>query len=288
MPLDEAGTPRACVIGWPIKHSRSPLIHRHWLTTYGIKGSYDRLAVPPESLPNFLKTIGTAGLRGANVTVPHKESAFKLCGHLTPAAKAIGAVNTLWWDDGRLCGDNTDALGFIASLDEEARNWRDRTRLALVLGAGGAARAIIYALTSAGVDRIVIANRSAPRAASLAAEFAPLVCAMSWNEISGVLGQADLVVNATSLGMEGQDPLNIDVASLKDSAVVADIVYTPLATPLVAAARHRGLVGVAGLGMLLHQATAGFERWFGVRPEVTPELRALIEADIVPLTRKPT
>ena len=274
-------TPRACVVGWPIKHSRSPLIHGYWLKTLGIAGSYDRRAVTPEDFPAFLKTIGQDGLLGANVTVPHKEAAFALCGFRTEAAQAIGAVNTLWWDGQRLGGDNTDASGFSASLDDEAPNWRALGGKAVVLGAGGAARAVIHALRSAGMRRILVANRSPERSLALAGAFSPDVKAISWDLATDHMDGADVLVNTTSLGMEGQPPLAVDLSRLPPTAVVADVVYTPLTTPLVASARERGLQAVGGRGMLLHQAASGFERWFGVRPIVTAELRALVEADVL-------
>ena len=281
MVLKIADTPRAVVVGWPIKHSRSPLIHGYWLKTLGIAGAYDRLAVTPSEFPAFLKTIGREGLRGANVTVPHKEAAFALCDVRTEAAQAIGAVNTLWWDGQRLCGDNTDATGFSASLDAEAPSWRVDGGSATVLGAGGAARAIVHALRSAGLRRILVANRSPERAETLAAAFGSDVIAIPWNSGSEYFERTDVLVNTTSLGMEGQPSLSLDLSRLPQTAIVADVVYTPLTTPLVASARKLGLLAVGGLGMLLHQAASGFERWFGVRPVVTPELRALIEADVM-------
>lgn len=279
--------PRSCVVGWPISHSRSPLIHRYWLKANGIEGDYDRVAVPPGELPRFVATIGHDGLRGANVTVPHKEAAFAACDRLTDAARAIGAVNTLWRDDGLLFGDNTDAFGFLGNLDERAPAWRDRLDHVVILGAGGAARAAVHALLGAGAGQIVLVNRGFERAAALAAAFGPKVSARSWTEITKLLPIANLLVNTTSLGMVGQPPLEIDVSALAPSATVCDIVYMPLRTPLIEEAARLGHPVVDGLGMLLHQAVSGFERWFGVRPKVTPELRALLEDDILQAGRKP-
>ena len=272
-------TPRACVIGWPVAHSRSPLIHSFWLRRLGIAGVYDRAAVPPGEFAAFASGIGRDGLVGANVTVPHKEAAFAACDRLTANAGDLGAVNTLWREDGALCGDNSDVAGFLASLDEQAPQWRG-AQSAVVLGAGGAARAVIQALISAGTERIVVVNRTFERAENLASRFARGTGAASWDALPSLLTAADLLVNATSLGMSGQPALEIDLDGLKPRAIVADIVYVPLETPLLAAARRRGLRAVDGLGMLLHQAAPGFERWFGVRPAVTPELRMMIEADI--------
>jgi shikimate dehydrogenase len=272
--------PRAGVCGWPVAHSRSPLIHNYWLRALHIAGAYERFAVPPGEFPAFAGLIRAGELVGANLTVPHKEAAFAACDRLSPAAQASGAVNTLWREDGALCGDNTDIAGFLASLDAEAPQWRD-ARTAVVLGAGGAARAIVYALLSRGLERVVVVNRTVGRAEALAANFPSRTAVASWPELPQRLAEADLVVNATTLGMAGQDALAIDLAPLGSDAVVADIVYVPLATPLIESARRRGLRAVGGLGMLLHQAAPGFERWFGVRPEVTAELRALVEDDIL-------
>jgi shikimate dehydrogenase len=273
--------PRAGVCGWPVAHSRSPLIHGYWLRSLGIAGSYERFAVPPGEFPAFAASIGVDRLVGANVTVPHKEAAFEACDRLSPAAQACGAVNTLWREDGALWGDNTDVAGFLDNLDEGAPGWDATTRAALVLGAGGAARAIVYALRLRGVARVTLVNRNLARAEALSARFAPGTLAAPWDELPRRLEEADLVVNTTTLGMVGQEPLRIGLAPLSASAVVCDIVYIPLATPLIEAARARGLRAVEGLGMLLHQAAPGFARWFGARPTVTAELRALVEADIL-------
>jgi shikimate dehydrogenase len=267
------------VAGWPVAHSRSPILHGFWLRQLGYAGHYERFAVPPGEFAQFAARIGN-DLLGSNVTVPHKEAAFAACVRRTSAAEALGAVNTLWREGPLLWGDNTDVEGFLTNMDEGAPGWADHSRSAVVIGAGGAARAVVYALMSRGVDRITIVNRTPARAAALATRFGRPVSALSWDRISTELSQADLLVNASSLGMRGQAPLDIDLAVLPADAVVSDIVYVPLRTPLVEAARARGLRAVEGLGMLLHQAVPAFERWFGRRPEVITELRALIEADI--------
>jgi shikimate dehydrogenase len=279
--------PRAGVIGSPIAHSRSPIIHEHWLKTLGLAGSYDRILVEPAALSGFIAAMREQGLVGCNATIPHKEAVAALCQRLTPVAKALGAANTLWFEEGALWGDNTDVMGFIASLDEAAPGWSARTSTARLLGAGGAARGVVYGLAERGVRLIEIANRGHDRAEAMAVDLAPLaarfgarIVVIDWAARSGGLGKVELLVNTTSLGMHGQPRLEIDVGGLPDGAVVADAVYVPLQTALLKAARVRGLVGVDGLGMLLHQARPGFERWFGRAPVVTPELRRLVEADI--------
>lgn len=273
--------PTACVAGWPVAHSRSPVIHSYWLRSLGVEGRYEKAAVPPGEFARFAVSIGTTGLVGANVTAPHKEAAFAACDRLTANAAELGAVNTLWREAGKLCGDNTDVAGFLANLDEQAPAWKGQTGCAIVLGAGGAARAVVQGLILSGVDRIVIVNRTRDRAERLAAQFGHGTISASWDALPALLAEADLLANASSLGMAGQGAVAIDLEPLRAHAIVTDIVYIPLETPLLAAARSRALATVDGLGMLLHQAAPGFERWFGVRPQVTPQLRALIEADIV-------
>lgn len=270
---------KAFVVGHPIAHSRSPLIHGYWLRTLGIAGSYERIDVRPDDIEIFLRRLPQSGFAGGNVTIPHKEAAHRLAGRLDAAAQAIGAVNTLWLEDGVLCGGNTDAHGFAANLDQQAPRWR-QARSALVLGAGGAARAIVFALKEAGLGDIRIVNRTVARAEELAGRFGAGVSAHGWEAAAELAADAGLLVNTSSLGMAGKEPLPFDVSLLPGEAVVNDIVYVPLETPLLAAARRRGLAAVDGLGMLLHQAAPGFERWFGVRPEVTPALRAEIVADL--------
>jgi shikimate dehydrogenase len=272
---------RACVIGWPVEHSRSPLIHRYWLKQYGIDGAYEKEAVRPEALARFLGSLGAQGFAGANVTLPHKEAALRLAAVPDEAARAIGAANTLWFDQaGRLCASNTDAYGFITNLNEQAPRWNEARRPVVVLGAGGAARAILHGLLTEGVTRILLANRTRGRAEALAQAFGPAVEAIDWQDRNRALSGCGLIINTTSLGMTGKDPLDIDLAALPKDAVVADIVYSPLDTPLLAAARARDNRVVDGLGMLLHQAVPGFERWFGVRPEVTAALRAHVSASL--------
>lgn len=271
--------PKAFVCGHPISHSRSPLIHRYWLAELGLDGSYDAINVAPEDFADFISHMAREGWIGGNVTIPHKEHAFRLAARRDAAAEAIGAVNTLWRENGEVVGGNTDAYGFAANLDAGAPGWSD-AETAIVLGAGGAARAIVFALLAAGIADIRIVNRTRERAAALAQLFVSGVGANSWSELPGLLPSCHLLVNTTSLGMTGQAPLEVDITRLPAGAVVADIVYAPLETGLLAAARSRGLVAVDGLGMLLHQAVPGFERWFGRRPQVTAGLRAHIVADL--------
>ena len=270
---------RACVIGWPVEHSRSPLIHRYWLKQYGIDGAYEKEAVQPKDLARFLGSLEAHGYAGANVTLPHKEAALRLSAVADEAARAIGAANTLWLDQaGRLCAGNSDAYGFMTNLTAEAPDWNRGRRPVMVLGAGGAARAILYGLLNEGAARVLIANRTRNRAEGLAQAFGPSVQLVAWEDRHRALAGCGLLVNATSLGMTGRETLDIDLEALPADAVVADIVYSPLETKLLAAARAMGNRVVDGLGMLLHQAVPGFERWFGVRPEVTPELRAHVAA----------
>lgn len=269
-----AQIPRAAVIGWPVTHSRSPLIHGHWLKSLGIAGSYDRVGVPVEEAEAFFADFRSTGLVGANVTLPHKIIAVAACDAFSDAARAIGAVNTLWWEGGGLVGDNTDGYGFLANLDQRLPGWSESGGTALVLGAGGAARAVIYGLSRRGFQ-VVVANRTAARAAELAAHF-PGVEAWDWAAAMAPGADVACVVNTTSLGMAGNPDLPIALAGLGSDALVTDIVYTPIQTALLKQADDAGLRTVDGLGMLLHQAAPGFERWFGVRPEVTGELRALV------------
>ncbi|MGH6736503.1 MAG: shikimate dehydrogenase [Methyloceanibacter sp.] len=268
---------RACVIGCPVEHSRSPVIHRYWLEKYGIDGAYEKEAVRPEDFAAFVGSLAAKGYVGANVTLPHKEAALRAAESADEAAAVIGAANTLWLDpDGRLHAGNTDAYGFVTNLDAEAPHWSEGLGPVVVLGAGGAARAILYGLIRAGAAKILLANRTRGRAETLAQAFGPRIEVIGWETRSRALGACSLIVNTTSLGMTGQEPLDIDLSALPGDAVVADLVYNPLLTPLLIAAAKRGNVTVDGLGMLLHQAVPGFERWFGVRPDVTPELRAYV------------
>ena len=272
-------TRAACVIGWPVEHSRSPLIHNYWLKQHGIAGEYCREAVRPEDFAEFLATLSERGYVGANITLPHKEAALGLS-EPDERAKAIGAANTLWREGNRLLSTNTDVEGFLANLDTSAPQWDKGLQQALVLGAGGGARAIVHGLIGRGVKNVHVANRSFARAQTLRERFGPAVQPLHWEEIGGRLAAAGLLVNATSLGMSGHPPLDLRIDDLPANSVAADIVYAPLVTPLLAAARKRGLRTADGLGMLLHQAVRGFALWFGVTPEVSAELRALVEIDL--------
>ena len=275
---DVTNPPAACLIGWPAAHSRSPLIHHYWLRTLGIEGGYSIEAVPPEGFAEFVLHLSTHGFVGANVTIPHKERALVLS-KPDARASAVGAANTLWYEGGELRSTNTDIEGFIGNLDACAPGW-DRVEDALVLGAGGSSRAVVFGLLERGIKRVHLANRTIERARALANQFGADVHPVAWETVREVLPRAGLLVNTTSLGMHGQPPLQIDVGLLPPDAVVADLVYVPLETPLLSAARGRGLKVADGLGMLLYQAVRGFELWFGQRPKVTSELRVLVEADL--------
>ncbi|TDR87179.1 shikimate dehydrogenase [Enterovirga rhinocerotis] len=284
--MSEPSATKAFVIGHPIAHSRSPLIHGYWLAELGLPGSYERIDVAPEMLAEFIAGFASRGFVGGNVTVPHKEAVFALLstgGHeLSDEARRLGAVNTLVaLPEGRLRGHNTDGAGFVASVDEAVGSgWENEAGTAIVLGAGGAARAIVGALLDRGLRRIVVANRTPAKAEGLR-RFAPeRIEVVASADLAAPMREAGLLVNTTTLGMKGQPALDLDLADLPERAIVADIVYVPAETPLLAAARARGLRRVGGLGMLLHQAVPGFEAWFGHRPAVTPALRAAIEADI--------
>jgi shikimate dehydrogenase len=276
---------KAFIVGHPVKHSRSPLIHGHWLEAHGLEGSYERIDVAPVDFGDFLKSFPARGFAGGNVTLPHKEAAFTLVQRRTQRAERVGAVNTLWVEDGVLWGDNTDVLGFMAHLDASlGTGWEQDVDTALVLGAGGAARAVVAGLQDRPLKRIFVANRTLSKAEDLVRDLrrhSPVALETSaWEALGRVIPHAQLIVNTTSLGMAGQPPLALDPSRAPPRAAVADIVYVPLQTPLLAAAAAQGLRTVDGLGMLLHQAVSGFQRWFGVTPEVTADLRALIVADI--------
>jgi shikimate dehydrogenase len=278
MSLPQTKPPAACLIGWPAAHSRSPLIHHFWLRKLGIEGGYTIESVPPEDVAEFITRLSHHGFVGANVTIPHKERAL-LLSVPDERAKAVGAANTLWYQGDTLYSTNTDIEGFLDNLDASAPGW-DAATDALVLGAGGASRAVIFGLIARGIARVHLANRTRDRAQALADQFGAKVIPVEWDAIEDVLPCAALLVNTTSLGMKAQPALEIDVGPLPPHAVVADLVYVPLRTALLAAARARGLKTADGLGMLLYQAVRGFELWFGQRPEVTPELRALVEDDL--------
>ena len=271
---------RAGVIGWPVAHSRSPLIHGYWLERYRIDGSYDRHAVEPGAAAAFVRGMRARGLAGCNVTLPHKEAVYAAADETLPAARAAGAANTLWFEKDRLIADNTDAAGYLDSLLAAVPGLDLAGKTVAILGAGGAARGIIFALLGAGVGAVHVFNRTHARADTVAAYFGAKVHAHDWVKRVAGSRDADLIVNTTVLGLAGGAPLDMDVSQLKDTCIVSDIVYVPLETPLLAAGRARGLRTVDGLDMLLHQAVPGFETWFGVRPEVTAELRALLVRDI--------
>ena len=272
---------KAFVIGHPIKHSRSPLIHGTWLAEYGIEGSYEAIDVAPEDLPTFIDRLRQGEFAGGNVTIPHKEAVFALCDEVDPLARTIGAANTLVRrPDGRLSGFNTDYMGFLGNLDQNAPGWDARRGRAIVLGAGGASRAILVALRERGYDEILILNRTEEKAVALALEISGPFAPGRLDEFAEFAPAADLLVNTTSIGMHGSRFENLDLSLLPKTALVTDAVYVPLFTPLLADARSLGLRTVDGLGMLLHQAIPGFEAWFGVRPSVTPALRQKIEATL--------
>jgi len=275
-----AAAPLACVIGWPAKHSRSPMIHRYWLKRYGLSGDYEIAEISPEHFDPFLRGLRENGYVGGNVTVPHKVAAARIVREVDETAAALGAVNTVWYENGDLVGANTDVYGFLANLDAAVPDWQAGVDRAVVLGAGGAARGIVHGLMSRGVDRIDVVNRTVEKAEALRGDFGNRVAAFSMDTLPARLAGARLLVNTTSLGMAGAAPLDIDLAPLTGDAVVSDIVYVPLQTALLKQAEDRGFRTVDGLGMLLHQAVPGFEKWFGRQPEVTGDLRALIIADL--------
>jgi shikimate dehydrogenase len=275
-----AGLRAACVIGWPVEHSRSPLIHNYWLKHYGIAGDYRRELVPREELAAFLGSLAARGYVGANVTVPHKEAALALS-KPDDRASAVGAVNTLWFDGEALRSTNTDVEGFLDNLDACAPHWDRGAGKAVVLGAGGAARAVIYGLLTRDIRQIIVVNRTPSRAEMLRQAFGERVQVVQWDKVDRELADAALLTNTTTLGMTGQPDLSVDLAPLPSHAIVADVVYVPISTPLLAAAKARGLRTADGLGMLLHQAVRGFALWFGTKPDITPPLRALVEADLL-------
>jgi shikimate dehydrogenase len=267
-----------CIMAWPAAHSRSPLIHNYWIKQHNLNAEYRREAVPPEKFVEFVTHLREHGYVGGNVTVPHKQAVLALS-EPDERARAVGAANTLWYDDDTLRSTNTDVEGFLANLDAATPGWDRGLETAAVLGAGGGARAVVFALIQRNVGRIYVINRSLERAEALKKKFGARVCVAGWDETTGLLGAAGLLVNTTTLGMVGQPRLEINLRC-PASLVVADLVYAPLETGLLKLARERGLRTADGLGMLLHQAVRGFERWFGIRPEVTAELRALVEADL--------
>ena len=271
--------PLAGVIGHPIAHSRSPALHGYWLKTYGLPGHYVPMDVAPADLETVLRSLPKAGFVGANVTVPHKEAALRLADHVSDRASVIGAANTLVFRaDGSIHADNTDGYGFMQNLRAGAPDWVPQDGPAVVFGAGGAARAVLQALAEAGVPEILLTNRTRSRADHLKEEFGQRITVVDWVQAGNVIENAELVVNTTSLGMQGQPELRVPLDGLQPGTVVTDLVYAPLKTRLLEQAEAAGCTVVDGLGMLLHQAVPGFERWFGLRPEVTKETRAAVLA----------
>ncbi|MGV4795450.1 shikimate dehydrogenase [Rhizobium sp. F40D2] len=270
---------RAFVMGHPISHSRSPMLHGYWLKRYGIEGSYERLDIPPQDIDTFFSNFREAGWIGGNITVPHKTAVIPHLDHIDDAATKMGAVNTIWWEDGVLVGGNTDAIGFLGNIDELAPGWDMGAKRAVILGAGGATRAATYGLLSRGLT-VALCNRTVSKAEVLASHFGAGVSAHGMSELPDLLATCDLLVNTTSLGMIGQSPLDIDLSPLKKDAIVYDVIYVPLETELIRAAKARGHRSVDGLGMLLHQGVVGFNRWFKVKPDVTGELRQILIDDI--------
>lgn len=271
--------PVAGVIGHPVGHSKSPRLHGFWLREHGIEGYYVPLDVVPDDLARVLDTLPRAGFRGANVTIPHKEAALALADTVTERAARIGAANTLVFEGGAVRADCTDGEGFIANLRQNAPDWRPEAGPASVFGAGGAARAVVDALVAAGVPEVRLVNRTRARADAIAALFGPgRVVVADWTVAPDVVDGAATIVNTTALGMAGQAPFDIDLSAVPRGALATDIVYAPLDTPFLQAARAQGAKTVDGLGMLLHQAVPGFEAWFGTRPTVTPALRAAVLA----------
>jgi shikimate dehydrogenase len=277
---DSRETAHAFVVGSPIRHSRSPIIHRHWLRRFGIDGSYTAIDVPETQFVGFIDELKRGRqFRGGNVTIPHKEHAYRLVDQPDDLAQELGAANTVWLEEGLLKATNSDGFGFTANLDDRASGW-DKATHAVILGAGGASRAIIQAVRNRGIAEIHVVNRTLSRAEELADRFGARVHAHPMEALQEVMQGAGLFINTTSLGMDGEPSIDIDFAGLITDAVVTDIVYVPLETPVLAKARSQGLKTVDGLGMLLHQAVPGFEKWFGRRPTVDAELRDLVIQDM--------
>jgi len=271
--------PRACVIGNPISHSRSPRLHSYWLDRYGLEGEYTALKVTEDQLEQTLRTLPSKGFIGANVTIPHKVSVMRFADNITDRATLIGAANTLIFkEDGRIFADNTDGYGFMANLRQGAPDWDPQAGPAAIFGAGGAARAIIVALAEAGVPEIIISNRTRPKAEALRADFGARISVVDWVQADKMLEDANTVINTTSLGMVGGQDFKVSLELLRPHTVVTDIVYNPLKTAFLAAAEQKGCKVVDGLGMLLHQGVPGFERWFGTRPEVDAATRQAVLA----------
>ena len=268
-------------MGWPVAHSRSPLIHHYWLAQHGLMGSYVQLAVQPGQLATAMPGLAALGFKGCNVTIPHKVDALSLVDVADANARRVGAVNTIVVQpDGTLKGMNTDGFGYIQSLRDAQPEWHADAGPVVVLGAGGAARAVVLALADHGAHEIRLVNRSFDKAQAMASEFGAPVKAVPWDQRHAALDGAALLVNTTSQGMHGHPPLDIDLTALPVNALVSDIIYVPLDTPLLLAAQARGNPTVGGLGMLLNQARPAFEAWFGVLPDITPELQRLVQATL--------
>jgi shikimate dehydrogenase len=268
-------------MGWPVAHSRSPVLHNHWIAEYGLRGAYVLLPVQPDQLGRALRSLNILGFSGCNLTIPHKVAALPLVDHVAPLAQRIGAVNTIVvGPDGVLTGHNNDAYGFIQSLLDIRADWRGDAGPATVIGAGGAARAVIVGLLDQGAPEIRLVNRSGGKAVDLAQEFGPRITAIPWIDRHAALTDAALLVNTTNQGMQGESPLDLQLDELPLSALVSDIIYVPMETPLLAAAKLRGNATVNGLGMLIHQARPAFESWFGVMPAVTPGLWKKVQATL--------
>lgn len=277
--MSQDGFGLAGIIGMPVAHSRSPVIHNHWLKTHGIRGSYVPLAVKPERLEDALRGLVALGFRGCNVTMPHKQTAMPMLDRVNETAKRIGAVNTIVVEaDGTLSGFNNDGNGFVQSLRDAKADWRGDAGPILLLGAGGASRAVVVALLENGAREIRITNRTAEKAQAIATEFGSAVSTVAWDDRAAALSDVALLVNCTDRGMVGKSALEIELSRLKPTTLTADLIYTPLETPFLADARARGCVTVNGLGLLLNQARLAFKAWFGVMPDVTPDLIRDIEA----------
>jgi len=269
----------AGILGWPVDHSRSPQLHGHWLDHYGIDGAYVPMAVRPEHFAVAVAALPKLGFVGANVTVPHKEAAYAACDRLDETARRIGAVNTLSFTAEGILGRNTDGYGFIENLRHGAPGWRAAHGPAVMLGAGGSARAVAVALLDAGLPELRVLNRTFDRAAALADALGGRVRAVPWEQFANAASDASLLINTTTQGMVGQPALELDLAGLPRAATVTDLIYTPVETKLLVDARQRGHSVVDGLGMLLWQAQPGFAAWFGVEPAITDALRAAVLAD---------
>lgn len=272
---------QSCIVGWPLSHSRSPLVHGYWLERYRIDGRYDRRAIPPQRIGRFFASFLAEGLVGANITAPYKGHAAQLVTIDDPAIRKLGSVNTLYVENRTVKGTSTDGSGFLAGLVQDIPHWGARGSNVVILGAGGAARSVAGALVHAGVDRVTLVNRTEARARNAAEGLGPVARYVGWSKRNDVLSDADLLVNATVLGMAGKPALDLRLDRLAPRAIVADVVYMPLVTPLLAQAQARGHAVSDGLSMLLHQAVGGFELWFGIRPRVDDGLRALVIRDML-------